>query len=74
MSMGCRAIFNEFQGMRKPSIFNVRVDENSNFQKFILDPKNWTLILKDFEFLDIFIESKWGVFRYLHLCFKVNGE
>ena len=30
------------------------------------------MILKDFEFLDIFIESKWGVFPYLHLCFKVN--
>ena len=44
--------------MRNPSIFNVKVEENANFQKFILKPKSWILIPNDFEFLDIFIESK----------------
>ena len=32
------------------------------------------MIPKDFEFLDIFIESKWEIFLYLHLYFKINGE
>ena len=30
------------------------------FEKLYQNPKNWIFILKDFEFLDIFIESKWG--------------
>ena len=44
------------------------------FQKIVLKPKSWILILKDFDLFDIFIESQWGVFSYLHLCFKVIRE
>ena len=53
-------------------IFKPQVYKNASFQRIVPKSKSWILILKDFEFLDIFIESKWGVFRYLHLCFKVN--
>ena len=30
------------------------------------------MILKGFNFFDIFIEFNWGVFSYWYLCFKVN--
>ena len=40
--------------------------------EFILKPKFYFLIVMDFDFLDIFIESKQGVLSYLHLCIKVN--
>ena len=41
---------------------------------FVLKSKSWILILKEFDFFNIFIGFKWGVFSYLHLCFKVNRE
>ena len=40
-------------------IFNLKVYEISKCPKFELESKNWILILKDFNFIDIFIESKW---------------
>ena len=42
--------------------------------EFVLKSKFYFLIVMDFDFLDIFIESKWGVLSYLHLCIKVNGR
>ena len=72
--MNGRRIFNEFLGKSNPFVFEPQVYKNVSFRRIVLKPKSWILIPKDFEFLDIFIESKWGVFPYLHLCFKVNGE
>ena len=46
--------------MRNPFIFNAKVYKNASFWKIILKPKSCILIPRDFEFLDIFIESKWG--------------
>ena len=60
--------------MGNPFIFNPRVYKNASFQKIVLKPESLILILKNFDLFDIFIESKWGVFSYLHLYFKVNGE
>ena len=57
--------------MRNSFVFNARVYKNTSFCQIVLKLKSWIMISKDFEFLDIFIESKWGVFPYLHLCFKV---
>ena len=53
-------------------VFNPKVYKNKSFHKIVLKSKSWILILKDFDLFDIFIESKWGVFPYLYLCFKVN--
>ena len=60
--------------MGNPFIFNLRVYKNASFHKIVLKPKSWILILDDFNLFDIFIEFKWGVFPYLHLCFKVNRD
>ena len=46
--------------MDNPFIFNPQVYKNASFQRIVLKPKSWILISKDFEFLDIFIQSKWG--------------
>ena len=46
--------------MRNSFVFNARVYKNASLWKLVLKPKSWILIPKDFEFLDIFIESKWG--------------
>ena len=60
--------------MGNPCIFNPKVYKNTGFRKIVLKPKSWILVLKDFDLFDILFESKWVVFLYLHLCFKVNGE
>ena len=70
----CRVIFNEFLGPFIMIIFRRKYLKRFEFGNFELKPKFWILILKDFDFSHILFEIKWGVFPYLHLCFKVNGE
>ena len=60
--------------MGNPFVFNPKVYKNVSFWKIVLKLKSWILIIKDFGLFDIFIESKQGVFSYLHLYFKVNRE
>ena len=67
-------IFNEFLETFNSLVLKRNIFESFGFQEFELKLKSWLFIYKDFNFFDIFIESKWGVFPYLHLCFKVNGE
>ena len=63
--------FNEFWKIVNLFIFNLRFYKNASFHKFVLKPKSWILIFKDFDLFDIFIESEWEVFPYLHLCLKL---
>ena len=67
-------IFNEFLETFDPLVLKGNIFESFRFQEFELKLKILLFIYKDFNFFNIFIESKWGVFPYLHLCFKVNGE
>ena len=54
--------------MSNPFVFNPKVFKNISFQKIVLKPKSWILILKDFDLFDIFIESKWGYsFIYIYV-------
>ena len=46
--------------MITPSFSTFMFIKNASFRRIALKPKSWILSPKDFEFLDIFIESKWG--------------
>ena len=48
--------------MSNPFDFNPPVYKNASFRRIELKPKSWILIPMDFEFMDIFIESKWEYF------------
>ena len=51
-------IFNEFKTIFNSFFFSPEVYKSSKFPKFELEPKNWILILKEFEFFYILFESK----------------
>ena len=61
MIVSCMVIFEKFLRSYNLVILNEKSFKNVGFGKFELESKLWLFILKDFDFLDIFIESKWGV-------------
>ena len=73
MSKSYKMIFHEFLETFNSVILKWEILKGIEFHKFELNLNFWLFILKDINFFDIFVESKWGVFSYLHLCFKVNG-
>ena len=61
MIVSCMMIFKEFLRAYNLVVLKAKSFKNFDFEKFELEPGKCLFILKDIDFFDIFIESKWRV-------------